>query len=148
MKFTRALAVTLMAIDCLRPVHVGAAQLSLSGNFEGTKQEGRFVYEKNDVGLSINYYSPSLRRKLTFFISKFDECSSMAMYRIPNTRQVVIDGSCMSQGGQIYKNFYEWKEKYSNWCLIKEVRGERADQNIGKLAPSEEVSRFSNCTQI
>lgn len=146
MKFLRALVVTFMAVDCLRPVH--ATQLTLSGNFEGAGRKGRFVYEQKDAGLSIKYYSSSIKRALTYFISKFDDCSAMGMYAIPNTRQVVIDGSCPSQGGQIYRNVYEWKENYSSWCLVSEIRGERPDQTTGKRASSESISRFSNCTKM
>jgi hypothetical protein len=126
----------------------GTAQSRLTGNFEGGDTLGTFVYNDNSNGLSISYYSPSLKKNLSYSVSKFDECSSMAMYRIPNTRQIAIDGSCSSQGGQIFKYVYEWKDTFSNWCLIREITGEKADVTSGTVVPSEQVGRVANCYTI
>lgn len=123
-------------------------QLNISGNFEGGNTPGRFAYIPNSNGLDIKYYSPSQKRDFSYFVEKFDECSSMAMYRIPNTRQVAIDGSCPSQGGQIYRYVYEWKDSHSTWCLVRVITGERAAISSGIIAPSEQVSRVKDCFPI
>ncbi|MDR5799559.1 hypothetical protein [Caballeronia sp. LZ001] len=71
----------------------------------------------------------------------------MSLYRIPNTRQIVIDGSCASQGGQIYTNVYEWDNSFKNWCLRREVTGEKPYLNSGEVAPKEDVVRVEGCSE-
>lgn len=117
------------------------------GYFEGGVVPGKFEYKitKNGSRLLINYYSPSLRRLLTYNVDKFDECSVMAMYGIPNSNQIVVDGSCFSRGGQIYEYVYEWNSRKGNWCLIREITGERPDPALGRIAPFERVSRVKGC---
>ena len=135
-------------ISCFMSVNISAAQSVLTGNFESGSGLGKFVYGDNSSGLSIDYYASSINKKLTYVVAKYDECSSMAMYKIPHTRQVAIDGSCSSQGGQIYQYVYEWKPSYSNWCLIREITGKKADITSGTVVPSEQVARVMNCFAI
>jgi hypothetical protein len=128
--------------------NASVAQSVLTGNFEGGGAFGKFVYQDNASGLSISYYSSSSKRNFTYTVAKYDECSSMAMYAIPNVNQVAIDGSCASQGGQIYRYVYEWKKNYSNWCLVREITGEKADVTSGIVAPTEQVARVVGCPTI
>jgi hypothetical protein len=120
----------------------------LVGDFEGTGVKSRFLYETRSGGLELSYFSPSLRRNFHYLIAKFDECSSMAIYAIPGTRQIAIDGSCSSRGGQIFTNIYQWKGKFSNWCLIREVTGERADDPSGTPEKTDSVLHTSGCILI
>lgn len=120
----------------------------LVGDFEGTGLSSQLISEKRSDGLDVSYFSPSLRRSFHYFIAKFDECSSMVIYAIPRTRNVAIDGSCSSQGGQIFTNVYQWKPKLSNWCLIREVTGERADDTSGRPKVSNSVSHTTGCILI
>ena len=119
----------------------------VTGYFEGGTVPGKFQYRDSEDGarLLINYYSPSLNKTLTYSVGKFDECSVMAMYGIPNSNQIVVDGSCFSRGGQIYEYIYEWNSRKENWCLIREITGERPDPALGRIAPSERVSRVKGC---
>lgn len=148
MKIKCSLIIAMLAIGGFGISHADVTRLTLSGDFERTGQQGQFVYQQNETGLLIDYYSSSLAKKLTFSVSKFDDCSVMGMYAIPHSHQIAIDGGCPSQGGQIYKYIYEWKAKYSNWCLVREIRGEKADQTTGRVAPSEHVARVLGCIQI
>jgi hypothetical protein len=148
MKLVYVLAVTLIVVKGIPRCYAGGAQLTLSGDFEGRNRIEQFIYRDHDGGLSIDYYSPSLSKPLSFAVSKFDECSTMAIYAIPNTRQIAIDGSCTSQGGQIYKYVYQWDDKYSNWCLIREISGEKPDVTTGRVSSSEHVARVSGCAKI
>jgi hypothetical protein len=72
----------------------------------------------------------------------------MAMYAIPNTRQIAIDGSCSSQGGRIFRQIYEWKKVFSNWCLVREITGEKTDVTSGTVVPTEQVARVADCYTI
>ncbi|MHA7683304.1 tetratricopeptide repeat protein [Cupriavidus sp. PET2-C1] len=136
------------ALGFFAPAMAVAEKLDLSGEFEGDDITGRFSFRDISKGISVEYYSPSLGKTILYSVDKFDECSSMAIYRIPRTRQIAIDGSCLSQGGQVYRYVYEWKSDYSNWCVIREITGERADVTSGKFAPSERVSRITGCSTI
>lgn len=117
----------------------------LVGDFEGAGVKGQLSWERRSDGLNITYFSPSLRRRFHYFVPNFDECSSMAIYAIPRTWQVAIDGSCSSRGGQIYTNVFQWKAEVSNWCLVREVTGERADDPSGQPAIANSVSHEVGC---
>jgi hypothetical protein len=120
----------------------------LSGDFEGNSTHGEFTYHKTQSGLSIKYYSSSEHKYLSYSTDKFDECSSLSMFQIPGTRQIAIDGSCSSQGGQIYTNIYEWKNKYQNWCLVREITGEKSDATSSTVVPFEQISRVTGCFPV
>lgn len=109
---------------------------------------GIFTYRSTPDGLSVDYYSPRSKSIQHYRVQNFDVCSSMALYRIPHSRQVAIDGSCPSQGGQISGNVYAWNPTYLKWCLIREVTGEKPDLAAGTVAPVERVARVSGCSEI
>ncbi|MBR8311953.1 tetratricopeptide repeat protein [Burkholderia dolosa] len=149
MKSIRILTIGIVAafIGCCTYAIASGNQSVISGYFEGGTAPGKFEYKDSTDGTRflIDYYSPSLKRTLTYNVAKFDECSTMAMYHIPKTRQVVVDGSCPSQGGQIYEYVYEWSAAKKNWCLVREITGEKADISSGKITSSEHVSRVKDC---
>jgi hypothetical protein len=76
----------------------------LVGEFEEAGVKSQFLYKTTSGSLEVSYFSPSLRRNFNYVIAKFDECSSMVIYAVPGTRQIAIDGSCSSWGGQIFTN--------------------------------------------
>lgn len=119
----------------------------VAGYFEGGAIPGKFQYRNSEDGarLVINYYSPSLNKTLTYSVDKFDECSTMTMYGMPYNNKIVVDGSCSSRGGQIYEYVYEWNPGMGDWCLIREITGERPDPALGRIAPPERVSRVKDC---
>ncbi|WP_157657362.1 tetratricopeptide repeat protein [Burkholderia ubonensis] len=139
-------SITVLAGFCVSAI-AGDGKSTITGYFEGGAVLGEFAYKNSadGMGLVISYYSPSLNKTLTYKVAKYDECSVMSMYRMRNTRQVVIDGSCASQGGQIYKYVYEWSGATKNWCLVREITGERADFYLGTVVSSEHVFRVKNC---
>jgi hypothetical protein len=149
MKFMHILVVGTIAasIGCCTSAIASGNQSVVTGYFEGGTASGKFVYEDraDGMGLLISYYSPSLKKTLTYSVAKFDECSAMAMYQIQSTHQIVVDGSCSSQGGQIYKYVYVWSGAKKNWCLVREITGEKADISSGTVVSSEQVSRVKNC---
>jgi hypothetical protein len=118
------------------------------GDFEGSGLRGIFTYHSTPDGLSVDYFSPTRKSTQHYRVSNFDVCSSMAMYRIPHSRQVVIDGSCSSQGGQIFRNVYAWNPTFEKWCLVREVTGEKADITADTVAPVERVARVTGCSEI
>ncbi|WP_269508461.1 tetratricopeptide repeat protein [Burkholderia sp. IMCC1007] len=120
----------------------------ITGDFEGIGKPGVFASAITRDGLSIQYYSPSLRKTLSYRVEKFDECSMMGMYIIPHTNFLTIDGSCASQGGQIYRYIYKWSAGNKDWCLIREISGEKTDVRSGAVVPTEDVSRVSGCATI
>ncbi|WP_404991515.1 tetratricopeptide repeat protein [Cupriavidus pauculus] len=148
MERIRVFAIALVATAILFVNRSEAAQLSLAGDFEGKNKVGEFIYENNSYGLSISYYSPSLNNTTYFLVAKFDECSVMALYSVPRTRNIAIDGTCQGQGGRIYRKIYEWKDEYSSWCMVREITGERADLTMGIVASVESVARVINCSRI
>lgn len=118
------------------------------GDFEGHGVPGIFIYHSTPDGLSVDYFSPTRNSTQHYRVSNFDVCTSMTMYRIPHSRQVVIDGSCSSQGGQIFRNVYAWNPTFEKWCLVREVMGEKADITAGTVAPVEHVARVTGCSEI
>lgn len=123
---------------------------TLTGHFEGGDAVGKFTFQNSPsgTGLLITYYSPIINKTFLYNVLKYDECSAMAMYAIPNTHQIAIDGSCSSQGGQIYKYIYEWNSEEKNWCLIREITGEKPDISASTVVSSEQVARIKGCTLI
>jgi hypothetical protein len=138
---------TVALINCGMSAIASDAQFVIDGYFESATILGKFTYRDNadGAGLIIDYYSPSLNKSLIYQVAKFDECSAMAMYQIQRRRQIVIDGSCASQGGQIYSYVYQWNDANKNWCLVREITGEKPDSSSGRVVPSEQVLRIRNC---
>ncbi|WP_175834581.1 tetratricopeptide repeat protein [Burkholderia anthina] len=120
----------------------------VTGDFEGIGESGVFTSEAVRNGLNIQYYSPSLQRTLSYRVENFDECGMMGMYIIPHTNLLAVDGSCSSQGGQIYRYIYQWGASYKNWCLIRQISGEKSDITSGTVVPTEDVLRVSGCASI
>ncbi|CAG2141116.1 hypothetical protein LMG19282_01997 [Cupriavidus campinensis] len=122
-----------------------APSSSISGELEGEGAAGQLIYSINHDALLLQYFSSGTKRRLTYKVHKFDACSTMAVYQIPHTRQIAIDGSCLSLGGQILVEIYEWKAPHSNWCLVRGVAGERSD-NFYEPNQTLSVSRAIGCT--
>ncbi|WP_186105771.1 tetratricopeptide repeat protein [Burkholderia gladioli] len=120
----------------------------ITGDFEGIGKAGVFTSELVSGGLSVQYYSPSLQKTLSYRVKNFDECSMMGMYVVPHTKLLAIDGSCSSQGGQIYRYIYRWSADYKNWCLIRQISGEKSDVTSGTVVPTEDVLRVSGCAPM
>ncbi|WP_175689855.1 tetratricopeptide repeat protein [Burkholderia anthina] len=72
----------------------------------------------------------------------------MGAYIIPHTNLLAVDGSCSSQGGQIYRYIYRWGASYKSWCLIRQISGEKSDITSGMVVPTEDVLRVSGCAPI
>ncbi|NIF70444.1 tetratricopeptide repeat protein [Burkholderia sp. Ap-962] len=117
-------------------------------DFEGIGKPGYLRSELASDGLIIRYSSSSLRKTLSYRVKNFDECSMMGMYLIPHSKLLTVDGSCSGSGGQIYRYIYRWDGGYKNWCLIRQVNGEKSDVASGKVVPTEEVFRVSGCAPI
>lgn len=120
----------------------------LARDFEGVGESGVFESHLIPNGLGVRYYSPSLKKTLSYKVENFDECSMMGLYAVPHTNMIAVDGSCSSQGGQIYIYIYKWSGSAKNWCLVRQVNGEKTDITSGTVVPTEDVSRVSGCTLI
>ncbi|MBU9676380.1 tetratricopeptide repeat protein [Burkholderia multivorans] len=120
----------------------------MAGDFEGIGRPGVFSWKVMNDGLDIRYYSPSLQRTLSYRVENFDECSMMGAYVIPHTNLLAVDGSCSSQGGQIYRYIYKWSTADKDWCLIRQINGEKPDITSGTVVPVEDVLRVSGCSPI
>jgi hypothetical protein len=118
---------------------------SISGEFEGEGASGRLIYSIDHDTLLLKYSSSRTTRQLAYKIQKFDACSTMTVYQIPHTRQIAIDGSCLSRGGQILTEVYEWKVPHSNWCLVRGITGERSD-DFDEPNQTLSVSRAIGCS--
>ena len=55
----------------------GAEASVVSGDFEGVGTPGVFSLRDAREGIALEYYSPTQRRTLSYFVRKFDECSGM-----------------------------------------------------------------------
>lgn len=133
---------------CASPAWALSNNNKMVGDFEGVGEFGAFTSEVANNGLNIQYYSPSLQRSLSYRVEGFDECSMMGIYIIPHTNLLTVDGSCSSQGGQIYRYIYKWSANEKNWCLIRQVTGEKSDITSGTVVPTEDVLRVSGCSTI
>ncbi|WP_321908741.1 hypothetical protein [Paraburkholderia sp. J11-2] len=120
-------------------------EFSVVGVFEGNGMPSHFLYRQTEGGLMVKYHSSSLNKDFNYSVEKFDECSSLSLYVVPHLPQIVVDGSCASNGGQIFQNVYQWDNMKKNWCLIREITGERPDVPAGKVMPSEQIERVLNC---
>ncbi len=130
------------------PAFSSSGNLELRGDFEGNGKIGVVTYSSNASEMHIQYRSPSLQRPLTYVVKNFDECSMMGLSVVPHTGLLDVDGSCASQGGQIYRYIYQWNKKEANWCLIRQITGEKPDITSGAVVATEMVSRVSGCAQL
>jgi hypothetical protein len=128
-------------------VNAKAIDMAVSGDFEGNGKLNKFEYAVDRSGMEIDYYSTT-GKKIHYEQKAFDECSSMALYQVVNTPQIAIDGSCSSQGGQIFTHIYEWSRENADWCLIREITGEKADLDSNDAAGSRQVNRVLGCPRI
>lgn len=126
----------------------GSGPPLISGDFEGVGAQGNFSYRDAKNGIVIKYYSPSKKNTREYFVENYDECSMMGVYALKGVNQIVVDGSCPSQGGQIYRNVYEWNKNIGDWCLVREITGQRENVPDGVLFPSEQVARVSGCARL
>lgn len=122
------------------------ATSTITGEFEGQGAVGKVTVSMDGDALIISYASTSLGKTLTYSVDKFDECSAMAVYRVPRVPQIAIDGSCSSRGGQIFIKIYEWRRKEANWCLVREITGERDEDVSDAGRPHLEVARVKGCS--
>ncbi|MFM0042550.1 tetratricopeptide repeat protein [Paraburkholderia sediminicola] len=109
---------------------------------------GRFSYSADSAGINIVYHDDISNSDRKYHQEKFDECSSMAIYQLSAKGQIAIDGSCSSRGGQVFIHIYEWNKKIEDWCLIREVTGEKPDIPSGDLFGSRQVARVVGCPRI
>ncbi|MFM0323896.1 tetratricopeptide repeat protein [Caballeronia glebae] len=117
---------------------------TLSDDFEGSGNITTLSYSVDSNGLLFSYRS-STGKAYNYNVAKYDECSTMTLFRVPRTHEVAIDGSCSSQGGQIYSYIYEWRNDFSQWCLKREISGEKASFASGQVVPEENVARVKSC---
>ena len=110
--------------------HAFEPSSAISFDFDGDGITDQISYFDRSGSLVVNYQSSLLKKNKQYTQNKFDECSSMGLHQIPWTSQISIDGSCPSQGGQIYIHIYEWRKNYSDWCLIREITGEKPEFHV------------------
>ncbi|WP_155631494.1 tetratricopeptide repeat protein [Burkholderia cepacia] len=143
---------TIASIFCLilgvAPAFASSGNLELKGDFEGNGKVGVLTYSSDSNEMHISYRSPSLNRSLSYVVKNFDECSMMGLSIVPYTGMLDVDGSCASQGGQIYRYIYQWSKKDVNWCLIRQITGEKSDITSGAVVATEAVSRASGCSPL
>lgn len=125
-----------------------AEDFKITGKFEGAEVSSTFVYRSTSAGLDVDYHSAAIKNTLHYHVRKFDECSLMGMYVIPQSNQMAIDGSCPSQGGQIFRYVYQWTPSHGTWCLVREITGERPDISANTVVPSEHVVRVTGCAEM
>lgn len=109
---------------------------------------GTFEYASDENGLAITFENANTHTRSRYRQRPFDECSAMSMYRVRGTAQVAIDGSCPSRGGEVFVHVYEWNTRVQDWCLIRQITGEKSDVPSGDYAGSREVARVMNCPRI
>lgn len=120
----------------------------IEADFDGDGKIDKATYSYGNSDIHLDYYSSKIKRTKKYEILKIDECSSMQLYKLKNEPQLVVDGSCSGQGGQIYLYIYAWNSSIDEWCLKREITGENADLPSGKIFPSESVSRVTACSRI
>ena len=69
------------------------------------------------------------------------------MYALPQVKQIVVDGSCPSKGGQVFREVYQWNSGVRDWCLIREITGQREDVADGLPVRSLQIARVIGCTR-
>jgi hypothetical protein len=108
------------------------AEKIIRSNFEGEREIQSFKYDPSNISAGVRYFSSSVGGIRHYVINLQGECDALALYRPYNSRnQIVLDGSCTGQGSQVHQYLYEWDKRYTDWCLRKEVSGERADRTSG-----------------
>ncbi|MFK0376411.1 tetratricopeptide repeat protein [Pandoraea sp. NPDC090278] len=148
MRTLRILAIlSLSSFSVYFPISAKSQSNFFSGSFEETGSFGKFTFQStpNNSGLMIEYRSQSLKEPLSYYVEKFDECSSMSIFPIHGTQQVAIDGSCISRGGQIYRYVYQWIPERENWCLTREITGERPEKLDSPPLRWQKVARVKPC---
>lgn len=129
-------------------VNAIAFPLTISEDFTGDGRVDFLSYERVDGGISVDYSDSKSGRRLHYIQKNFDLCNSLAIYVVPKTKKIAIDGSCQSQGGQVYVRIYEWSGDKSDWCLIREITGEKPDVLSRDFVGSRHVSRVLGCPRI
>ncbi|MFP3797543.1 tetratricopeptide repeat protein [Paraburkholderia sp. SIMBA_027] len=109
---------------------------------------GTFEYSAAGKGLAITFESAATHKRLNYRVQPFDECSAMGMYRLPGTAQIAVDGSCQSQGGQVFIQIFGWNAGAQDWCMVRQISGEKPDMTSGDFVGSMEVARVLNCPKI
>jgi hypothetical protein len=105
---------------------------TIKGNFEGGNRAQYFEYDPSNIYAGVSYFSSSARGIRRYRLSLQADCGFLRIYRPYNSKnQIMIDGSCTGQGSQVHQYLYEWDKRYMDWCLRKEISGERADRTSG-----------------
>jgi len=144
----RILLTTLIIISLFSEYSVASnfPRYQVTSDFEGNGLMGIFEKLPTSDGIKVTYKSNSMRKVYSYHINNMDECGSVDFYPIKGSPFVAIDGSCVGQGSQIHVYLFIWEKNYSNWCMRREIVGERADISENRFFPSESVSRVVGCT--
>jgi hypothetical protein len=118
----------------------------MTSDFEGNGLTAVFEKFPESNGIGVTYRSSSMRKLYSYNIKYMDECGSVDFYPIVGSPFVAVDGSCIGQGSQVHVYLFIWEKYYSNWCMRREIVGERADISDGRIFPSETVRRVVGCT--
>ncbi|WP_454804823.1 tetratricopeptide repeat protein [Paraburkholderia fungorum] len=130
------------------PAFASSIEVVVASSDAGKGTAGLFSYSVDSEGMDILYHDSASNIERKYHQAKFDECSSMALYPLSAKGQIAIDGSCSSRGGQVFTHIYEWNKKIGDWCLIREITGEKPDIPSGDLFGSRQVARVVGCPRI
>ena len=90
-------------VSCVATAVANAAGASvLSGDFEGVGIPGVLSFHDVENGIAVEYYSPTRKRTLSYFVEKFDECSVMAMYAVKQAKQMIVDVVVQAREGKYF----------------------------------------------
>jgi hypothetical protein len=102
---------------------------TIKDNFEGESRIEYFKYDPSNLFAGVRYFSRSVGGIRRYEIKIRGECDSLQIYKpYKSKNQIILDGSCQGQGSQVHQYVYEWDKRYTDWCLRKEISGERADR--------------------
>jgi hypothetical protein len=129
-------------------VAASGAGETIKGNFEGGNKTQYFEYDPSNIYAGVSYFSSSVGGVRHYKINLESECNTLGIYRpYKSKNQMILDGSCTGQGSQVHQYVYEWDKRYADWCLRKEVSGERADRTSGS-GERLDIEKVKRCVPL
>lgn len=126
---------------------VGSILFVFSSNSAALDNESKtFSYKIDSTKMKLVLrYKPEVGTEKIYTVDDFNECAAIGVYQLPSTDNVVIDGSCGSQGGQIDVRIFK-PSSTGELCLDLLVSGEKPAPVDGNFLPKLDVNRLAPCS--
>lgn len=125
----------------------GSSFVCSAADLDGDGADDSVSIKRNIDDVLVNIESSRMRLQKSITRPINSDCGQFVIYPTEKLGQLVIDQSCSSRQGQIYKEIYNWSDHHKSWLLDAIVQGESGDPVSGEL-PNLQIEIIECCAAI